>query len=669
MTRQPCTIGQVLPVGLKLAIIGVLQFALAGTASADTYTVNSTADTVDAVPGDFVCADAGGFCTLRAAIQEANAFSGSDMISLPAGLYVLTLAGAGENLSATGDLDVNYDLTIGGAGASVTTIDGGSLDRVLHLANQVQLTVSGVTIQHGEIDTEGGGLRADFFGTLIVQNSVITSNVVLENNSQANAGGGVFCGSSTCSLTNTTVSDNEAPNFGGGVAGFFATLNLTDCTVDGNSIAGSAGGGISYGGGGGTIAGTTVSDNHALGGDGGGISAGAAVILQNSTVSGNSASGGGGGVQGDDLTINNSTIAFNSSGPDGDGGGILVQGSGVTVRNSIIAFNTDAGGEAPDCGGIALTSEGYNLIGTATGCTIGGDLTGNLVGVSAALSPLANHGGPTRTHALLGGSPAVHAGNPAVPGSGGTACESVDQRGVSRPQPGGGRCDIGAYEFVANLCANYVVEGAEECDDGNTVLGDCCDAVCQGEPAGTPCAADGNVCTADECDGDGQCGRMPAGCKTAGRSLLLLKNNMNDAKDKLIWKWLKGEETTLEELGTPTGATEYTLCLYAGSESAPVSIPPGSSWQTLGTKGFKFKDGSGLPAGAKKAVLKSGGAGRSKALVKGKGASLPDSLLPMLSLPVTAKLFNDSNGTCFEAVYDSDDVLENDETEFRAKAQ
>lgn len=115
--------------------------------------------------------------------------------------------------------------------------------------------------------------------------------------------------------------------------------------------------------------------------------------------------------------------------------------------------------------------------------------------------------------------------------------------------------------------------------------------------------------------------------------------------------------------GTPMGATGYTLCLYAGSAMATVALPAGSNWQTAGSKGFKFQDNSGVPDGARKALLKSGAAGKARALVNGKGTNLPDTLVPMLPLPVTVQLLNDATSTCFEAV-----VLKNDAKQFKAKA-
>src|SRR5437660_359344 len=106
-----------------------LAAALLPAAQAATFTVDSTLDAVDAHPGDGVCATATNVCTLRAAIQEANALAGADTINVPAGMYTLSIPGSFEDEAATGDLDITDDLTLIGAGARSTIIDGGGLDR------------------------------------------------------------------------------------------------------------------------------------------------------------------------------------------------------------------------------------------------------------------------------------------------------------------------------------------------------------------------------------------------------------------------------------------------------------------------------------------------------------------------------------------------------------
>ncbi len=93
------------------------------------FTVDSTTDAVDADPGDGLCASAAGECTLRAAIQETNALLGPDSIQVPEGTFTLTIPGADEDASSTGDLDVTDDPTLAGEGRDVTVIDGNALDR------------------------------------------------------------------------------------------------------------------------------------------------------------------------------------------------------------------------------------------------------------------------------------------------------------------------------------------------------------------------------------------------------------------------------------------------------------------------------------------------------------------------------------------------------------
>src|SRR6185436_186867 len=120
----------------------------------------------------------------------------------------------------------------------------------------------------------------------------------------------------------------------------------------------------------------------------------------------------------------------------------------VTARNSLIGGNADlsAGTHHPDCSG-PLASGGHNLVGSSAGCALSGNLTGNVLDVDPRLSPLSG-AGALATHGLLPGSPAIDAGNPAAPGSGGDTCLAADQRSLARPRAGlaGGpaRCDIGA---------------------------------------------------------------------------------------------------------------------------------------------------------------------------------------------------------------------------------
>jgi hypothetical protein len=192
-----------------------------------------------------------------------------------------------------------------------------------------------------------------------------------------------------------------------------------------------------------TLNNSTVSGNIASVYNGGGINFDGKLILNNSTVSGNSANGDGGGLyNGNQLAyyINNSSVSGNMAG--GNGGGIQdYYGAGV-MQNSIIAGNT-AGLTGTDCGGV-INSAGYNAMGSTEGCTFVTS-AGDLTGVDPLLGPLQDNGGLTFTHALLAGTPARDAGNPAGCADQDGNPLDIDQRGVARPQ--GARCDIGAFEL------------------------------------------------------------------------------------------------------------------------------------------------------------------------------------------------------------------------------
>src|SRR5258708_2543470 len=167
--------------GLMLAALVVLLMGVQSSASAATFTVNSTVDSVDASPGDGNCADSLGRCTLRAAIMESNASGVPNTINVPAGTYTLTLGPSDDEFNfdgaedSFGDLDIlNTDLTINGAGAGVTIIDGGGIDCVFdvnnfsNFGNPVNATFTGLTIRNGNAPTSpegyhqpGGGIQFD----------------------------------------------------------------------------------------------------------------------------------------------------------------------------------------------------------------------------------------------------------------------------------------------------------------------------------------------------------------------------------------------------------------------------------------------------------------------------------------------------------------------------
>ncbi len=208
----------------RLLAACVLLLGVSGAWGAN-FTVNSTADLPDANPADGVCAAADGSCTLRAAIMQANATTGADTITLPAGTYTLTRVGFDDNASA-GDLDITESLTINGAGSTLTIVDGNGIvtnDRVFHiLITAEKVTMSGLTIRKGVASADstpkgnGGGIcREDDSGASTREFHL--NDVIIEENSAANGGGGLYAFGGLVDLKNTIIRGNITPGQGGGI--------------------------------------------------------------------------------------------------------------------------------------------------------------------------------------------------------------------------------------------------------------------------------------------------------------------------------------------------------------------------------------------------------------------------------------------------------------------
>lgn len=272
---------------------------------------------------------------------------------------------------------------------------------------------------------QGGGIKNE--GFMLIENSTISEN-------STDGDGGGIANTGTLTITHSTISNNTAPHGGrgGAIVNSYATLALDHCTITGNSAAGDGGGVYVWG-----------TDNH--------------ITIYNCTFSGNSAVHSGGamllaGIY--DVRIGNSTIISNAAGRGGGVFAIPFADSPATafLGNSIVAGNGSGG----DCAGL-LASQGFNIDSDGT-CQL--TAVGDQPNTDPLLGPLENNGGPTLTHALLPGSPAIDAGNPLAPGSGGSACQATDQRGVARPQDGDedgtARCDIGAFEFWTPTSSIYL---------------------------------------------------------------------------------------------------------------------------------------------------------------------------------------------------------------------
>jgi predicted outer membrane repeat protein len=355
--------------GVFIVDIGAVEFIN----ETITFTVNTTEDTVDAVTADDFAFDVNGKVSLRSAIQETNSFVGEAIIALPAGTYTLTRSGINEDFASTGDLDINDHLTIRGAGADSTFIDGGALDRLFDIAPNVTFVLSGVTIQNGAAEF-GAGIYSDR-GNVILQDVVIAGNVASGSATDESHGGGIVNNQGNMLLERVTVTGNSAEEDGGGIYSRNGFLEVNDSSIDNNTST-RFGGGLAINGGTADVVNSTVASNTATD-DGGGLSIypgstvtietstirdnssgdigggiytrSSSVTLTESTVAGNAAVSDGGGLAGDvtSLQLLRSTVHTNSSG--GAGGGVALAGSSATVAQSTISGNNAVG----NGGGIA----------------------------------------------------------------------------------------------------------------------------------------------------------------------------------------------------------------------------------------------------------------------------------------------------------------------------
>ncbi|GAF67660.1 unnamed protein product, partial [marine sediment metagenome] len=354
-----------------------------------------------------------------------DAFGVNDTIdfdaALSGGTILLTMGQMGITDSLTIDASsLASGLTIDASGNDPTPDENnGDGSRIFNIndgdsATKLSVELRSLTLTGG--DVAGGG------GAIFSQEhlSVIDSTIL---GNSAGSGGGIFANRGTTNITDSTISGNSAGGDGGGISAYayFSsfTLNITDSTISGNS-AGGDGGGISYA----TllctlnITDSTISGNSS-GGWGGGIYAvNGTTNITGSTISGNSANFSGGGIRSTRTTnITGSTIYGNRADADDNGfgaaGGLSGTAAGSILDHTIVAGNLRGLATHDDIKG--LIDATYSLVGDDTGATIT-DNGGNLIGTSGApidplLGPLDDNGGPTETHALLVGSPAIDAGD------------------------------------------------------------------------------------------------------------------------------------------------------------------------------------------------------------------------------------------------------------------
>ncbi len=400
-------------------------------------------------PGADACA------TIGAAIAKASA---GDTIHIAAGIYAEHLQTSINNLSLVG------------AGADTTIIDGGGTGRVLW--NTLPATISDITIRNGFADSSdltgyGGGIFAT--GSLTLTNVTVMSNsassgggitvrnagVVLTlqssrviSNSAIGSGGGVYAASSaTANITDTVIAGNRATLSGGGVSSTGATVSLTNTTLHNNVSDTQFGGGFYLLSGTMMMANSAIHHNQAAGG-GGVYLAGGSSTLTNVTINENTGTSGDGGIRTQSsssamLSITNATIANNHDLTTAGNpvNGISVGNSTtITVKSTIIANNDNR-----NCSNTSPpTSAGYNVVDNYD-CQF--FATGDQQNVDPMLGTLGDYGGATWTMPVLIGSPAIDAADNA-------ACTTTDQRGIARfdgDVDGTVTCDVGAYEAQNQL--------------------------------------------------------------------------------------------------------------------------------------------------------------------------------------------------------------------------
>ncbi len=375
-----------------LMVLAALFFC--SNACGDTFFVDSTADSADAVPGDGVCATGGGACTLRAAIMEANALAGDDVIEVPVGVYMLSLAGDGEDAAMTGDLDITETLRIEGAGQDDTIINGIGADRVFHIMGAT-VALFDLTVRGGARPGDnGGGIRDNGPASLTMTRVRVTDN-------SAKDGGGVYKTGGALTLEDCLFDENIASLSAGGayhVAVAGENLEVTRTTFDHNTCADDAGGlfysgtgdttlggcsflsnqsadniggaALTMGGGTAKLVGCTFESNTAVSNVGGLYVSGAnTLILRDSRFASNAAAAGIGGgltaaiiatVDIDDLEV------VNNSGREKGAGAFLDGCINGSVTRATFTGNHLTGGGAPNMGGGLYLKDGNW---TTTECT------------------------------------------------------------------------------------------------------------------------------------------------------------------------------------------------------------------------------------------------------------------------------------------------------------
>jgi predicted outer membrane repeat protein len=427
---------------LLLAVILGLVGQAATVARAASYVVTNLNDS--------------GAGSLRQAILDADGAAGVDTITFRVSGTIL-LATSLPTITDTAGLVINgpgrKNLIVNGINAGGVMVVNGGAALALHnltVANSGCFCDGGAIYNSGSLEvthSSFSGNSAEFGGAIYNVGRLTVTDSSFSGNGVADGAGGAIVNTGTLEVTHSTISGNRSffgSVDGGGIYnGSSGRLTVTDSSFSGNNVSGDGGGIVNDGTA--TVTKSIFSSNRSRGG--GGIANWGTLAVTDSTFSLNTAPQGGGiyNTPSGTMTVTNTTFSGNKL---DNSGGIYNEGT-LAVTNSTFSRNSSPSGGIYNSGTLNLQN---TIVANSTfqNCTNNGTLIdggGNLswpdntcpgLNADPLLGPLQNNGGPTQTHALLAGSPAIDAALLAN-------CPAADQRGVSRPQRAG--CDIGAFEL------------------------------------------------------------------------------------------------------------------------------------------------------------------------------------------------------------------------------
>jgi hypothetical protein len=505
------------PTRLLLGCILALALLPPAAAGATTYNVTTESDS-----NSGTCLPTS--CTLRQAVAAINLGGGGDAINVPAGVYPLLF----------GELSLQKNVTVSGAGSAATTVDGNAIGRVFNIPVAVAVRLSGLTVENGRVagtgatQAHGGGILNA--GTLTLDGVIVRDNAVVpaDNTGTIPAGGGIF-NSGVLHVANSTIVGNRATTLpfvggipeGAGIANLNGQIELTDSVLSRNVATNNSG--IPEGAGLTSFAGSA----H-----------GSAVTLTRSVVEGNRTVGNGGII---------------------DGAGILAASTDLTLLESVVSNNRATGGTLVDGGGITVFSGG-NL--TLERSLVANNVaTGNAGAEGAGLFV---SGGATDVQKIV---------NSTIVGNRSTATAG-SSRGAGIFHFGGARIDI-----VSSTVSGNVLSGGGAEDKGGNLWD-------EGTSGSVLSLRDSIVSGGDGASGFENC--VGSGIQSAGHNIDSLDQcNFHAAGDKV------NTDPLLAGLANNGGATE-TLALNPGSPA----IDAGADCPATDQRGVARPQGASCDIGA-----------------------------------------------------------------------